>query len=67
MKTFKFEFVKLSLIWRCTNGPHAISNKKSISIPFFENEWIELISFAAADAAEAGRLAWLLCFSLFVG
>ena len=21
MKTFKFEFVKLSLIWRCTNGP----------------------------------------------
>ena len=51
MKTFKFEFVKLSLIWRCTNGPHAIRSSKNNSNQFFENGLIGLFCFAEADAA----------------
>ena len=33
MKTFKFEFVKLSLIWRCTNGPRREKDKFDLNFP----------------------------------
>ena len=43
MKTFKFEFVKLSLIWRCTNGPHSIqlSSFLQSSLPNGKIDWKE--------------------------
>ena len=52
MKTFKFEFVKLSLIWRCTNGPaHFISSTPL----FFSSEWEEKLRVDWNERAAAPR------------
>jgi len=65
MKTFKFEFVKLSLIWRCTNGPHAIQQSKinSNSILWEWMDWIDLL--VDGGCGIDGRVGWLICGGLW--
>ena len=50
MKTFKFEFVKLSLIWRCTNGPREKWNQ-TINFSSLPNGKKRLILISLRGAA----------------
>ena len=65
MKTFKFEFVKLSLIWRCTNGPGPTTKPKTI--PFFSSEWEEwfvLVCWGQPAGSEIWKVEWNENFSM---
>ena len=72
MKTFKFEFVKLSLIWRCTNGPRREKDKFDLNFPAGRpqgkiNQIIFLLFWAAK--AKGWWVDWwlLICCGLRAG
>ena len=71
MKTFKFEFVKLSLIWRCTNGPRREKDKFDLNFPAGRpqgkiNQIIFLLFWAAINSAIRFISSFLFSFNSFL-